>query len=356
MLVGEHGYPKVNVYYMIPVEVYGDNARIYEDPVTWADRRLGVDDLIRFRSELLSARLQIPVSKPEKLYESEIGLAVISERPVDSEAELEKAPIPNLRFDGVTKPLGPRAPAKRIKVSSNPKLNPNVERIIYEDLNAVNSVEELYKSGVDIYTIQRLLSIGFLGKRFRRRLVPTRWSITAIDDMISRMLRRELKGKPELVDTRVYYNEYVGNKFLVIVKPGPGNFEWIEIWQPRSFWVREISKPIIWKVEENSLGEASAMDGGFSAARLAILESLYREGRRGDVIIVREITPAYYVPLGNWHIRETVRRAMTIKPIAINPTEKELQEILEKRINYNPEGILSRTRLMKNKKNLTSYL
>jgi len=356
MLVGEYGYPRVNVYYMIPVDVYGESSRIYEDPVAWTTRRLGLDDIVRLRSELLSARLEMPVHEPERLYESEVGLAGVSEKPVDSEAELEKAPIPNLRFDGVTKPLGPRAPARRIRVSSNPKLNPVVEKVVHDDVDAMSSVEELYKSGVDIYTIQRLLSLGFLGKRFRRRLVPTRWAITAVDDMVSRVLRRELRGRPEVQDTRVYYNEYLGNRFLIVVKPGPGAFEWIEVWQPRSLWVRETSNPVVWRVEENALGETTAVDGGFSAARLAVLEALAEEGRRGDVIIVREVTPAYYAPVGNWHIRETVRRAVKLKPIAVNPTRRELLEILVEHVNYNPQSLLSKSKLLKPPITLNEFL
>ena len=356
MLVGEYGYPRVNVYYMIPVDVYGESSRIYEDPVAWTTRRLGLDDIVRLRSELLSARLEMPVHEPERLYESEVGLAGVSEKPVDSEAELEKAPIPNLRFDGVTKPLGPRAPARRIRVSSNPKLNPVVEKVVHDDVDAMSSVEELYKSGVDIYTIQRLLSLGFLGKRFRRRLVPTRWAITAVDDMVSRVLRRELRDRPEVQDTRVYYNEYLGNRFLIVVKPGPGAFEWIEVWQPRSLWVRETSNPVVWRVEENALGETTAVDGGFSAARLAVLEALAEEGRRGDVIIVREVTPAYYAPVGNWHIRETVRRAVKLKPIAVNPTRRELLEILVEHVNYNPQSLLSKSKLLKPPITLNEFL
>jgi len=217
-------------------------------------------------------------------------------------------------------------------------------------------VEELYRAGVDVYTIQRLLSLGFLGRRLRRRLVPTRWSITAVDDIISRALRRELRGKPEVQDVRVYYNEYLGNRFLVVVKPGPGGFEWIEVWQPRSIWVKEAAEPIVWRVEENALGEATAVDGGFSAARLAVLEALAREGRRADVVIVREITPEYYAPLGNWHVRETVRRAMGLKPLAVNPTLGELKSVLGERMEYSPENILSKAKLLAEKRKLTDYI
>lgn len=48
------------------------------------------------------------------------------------------------------------------------------------------------------------------------------------------------------------------------------------------------------------------MDGGFEAARLAILESLACLG--GSVAVVRQIGEDYYLSVGNWQIRETVRR------------------------------------------------
>ncbi len=42
------------------------------------------------------------------------------------------------------------------------------------------------------------------------------------------------------------------------------------------------------------------MDGGYHAARLAVLEHLYKRGMRASIIVVREITPRYYASVGNW--------------------------------------------------------
>jgi hypothetical protein len=74
------------------------------------------------------------------------------------------------------------------------------------------------------------------------------------------------------------------------------------------------------------------------------------------VIIVREITPAYYAPVGNWHIRETVRRAVKLKPIAVNPTRRELLEILVEHVNYNPQSLLSKSKLLKPPVTLNEFL
>lgn len=355
IIVGEYGYPEVSLYYMVPPEVYGEEARVYEDPVGWSEARASLGDIIRYRGELLSAKLDVRVDRPETLYEREVGLAGLSEKPVDSEVHLERMPVPSLKFDGITKPLGPRAPARLIKVTGNASLNPNVEKTLWDDVKASEAIVELYNRGVNVYTLQKLLSLGFLGRKARRRIVPTRWAITAVDDTISRGLREKLRGAPEVEDSRIYYNEYLGNKFLIIVKPGPGRFEWLEIWQPRSFWIRGVGNPVVWRVYEDPRGNVSSMDGGFSAARLAVLELLSSHGRRADVVIIREITPSYYAPVGNWHIRETVRRAFTRRPLAVNPTLGELSSIIGEKVNYDPNIIESKLRLLKPGRTLEDY-
>ncbi|MEM0193757.1 MAG: hypothetical protein QXF27_04190, partial [Metallosphaera sp.] len=40
--------------------------------------------------------------------------------------------------------------------------------------------------------------------------------------------------------------------------------------------------------------------------------------RSAGVIIIREITKDYFAPLGNWHIRETVKRSFQNKIAVLN--------------------------------------
>ena len=56
------------------------------------------------------------------------------------------------------------------------------------DASAAVALVELYSSGISLDHISRLLSLGLLGKK--RKLVPTRWSITASDDMIGKELKK----------------------------------------------------------------------------------------------------------------------------------------------------------------------
>ena len=189
---------------------------------------------------------------------------------------------------------------------------------------------ELYRAGVDVYRLQRALSLGALGRLRARRLVPTRWAITAVDDMLAGHLRERLRDKPWIDGVEVYTADYLGNRFTIILHPGPGSFEWIEVWHPRGLWTESSPEPLVWRVTETPRGEVSEPDGGFSAARTAVLEALEARGRRADVIIVREITPSYYAPVGNWHIRETVRMALAGKPLRYDSLDGALNYALSR--------------------------
>ena len=52
------------------------------------------------------------------------------------------------------------------------------------------------------------------------------------------------------------------------------------------------------------------MTGGYYAARIGALEYLKKIKRQAGVIVFREITPEYWLPIGVWQIRENVRAAM----------------------------------------------
>ena len=349
VLVGEAGYPRVRLYFMVPPGLYGEDAAYRDAPSLWAERREPLASIIRLRSELVSATIRAEVRDPFSLYTREIGLASISRDPVDTEALLSKPPVARLRFDGISKPRGPAAPARRIVVSGDPKLDSPVEKAIWDDALAADAVWELYRSGVPVYTIQKMMSLGFLGRLRNRRLVPTRWAITAVDEILSQRIRRELRGRPTIDKPELYYGEYLGNRFLIVLLPGPGTFEWIEAWKPATVWTRQARKTIVIRVEEDPLGRATAEDGGFSAAKLPVLEHLYSRARTADAVILREITPSYYAPVGNWHIRETVSQAMAKGPVATAEDEAEVRSLAARILREkggDPEPLLAASRLI----------
>ncbi|RLG85940.1 MAG: hypothetical protein DRO15_06820 [Thermoprotei archaeon] len=331
-VVGEYGYPKVSIYLGIPPEIRGYEASLYDNPKEWWGRA-SLLDILKLRASMIHARLRVPIPKPEYLYEKEISLAAISEKPVDAEAKLKSLPKPRLSIKDMIPPIGPVATTNSLKIVDNPKLHRKLEQIIWDDVKAQEALWELYNSGVSIYIIQRALSAGLIGSKIRRRIVPTRWAITATDTTISRYLLREVNSCNEITESKIFFKSYLGNRFWIIMFPGPYRFDWIEIWHPVTVFTREASKPIIIYNYENWRGKARYLDGGYQAARLSVLEYLSSIKRKAHVIVVREITPEYYASVGNWHIRETVRNALASGGRSFTSID-ELLSIIRHRSKY----------------------
>jgi len=325
-VVGEHGYPKVKVYVGVSADTNTD-VKFLEDPPRWWDSSLKLEDIIKLRSEMINIvnEGRYHVRDVEKLYSREISLIQVSDRPVDCEVKVEKILDRNIMFDLRLLPLSMRVLGS-IKVTTNPHIDHRMEKMIHDyDMKARDAIVELYKSGIDVYNIQRALSFGLLGTRRFRRIVPTRWAITAVDRTITKYLREEVKKFSEVPEFELYQVEYMNNRFTVIVIPGDLRVRWIEFWYPRAGMEHRDNRPVLsLEIVEDLRGEVETMDGGFEAARMGILEALCKRRRKGKIIIIREILPNYYIGVGNWHIREDMRRIFTLKPIVRSSDDREL--------------------------------
>jgi len=94
----------------------------------------------------------------------------------------------------------------------------------------------LYNRGFDVYEVNTILSAGAMGQNHERKLVPTRWSITAVDDTVGKYVRGGLLNRDTIDQTEVWYNEYMGNRYWVVLTPGRWEFELVEMKAPESVW------------------------------------------------------------------------------------------------------------------------
>lgn len=326
VIVGESKYPMVPVLYQVPPGVSGEEAKQYDNPVGWWGR-LTLRDIISRRSYQVASVVRVNVSDFAKLYETEVSLASVSTKPVDSEAILKKQPVPKLTFKMGLDPVGPSAEAEKIRVVGNAVLPKTLEKLVWDDVKAQEALFRLYIDGVDLYTVIRALSLGLLGKLKNRKLVPTRWAITAVDSTLSKRMLRDLLDKPTINSVEVYRGQYLGNRFTILLYPGRYMSEWIEVWFPSTVFTKQAGTPVIIYNRDNALGKTLSMDGGFDAARFAVIEHLWRRGRKASAVIVREIFPDYYASVGNWHIRETVRAAMSGAPTKFSSLNEALEYV-----------------------------
>ena len=324
-VVGESGYPKVRVIVGVPPNVTGSESKEYENPKGWWGKK-SLNEIIELRSSLVSASInKVRVDEPWRLYEKEISLASVSTDPVQLEVKSDSKILPKLKFDGVLMPRGPSMEAKDITVVDDPKVPRKLEALIFDDVKAEDAIRELYLSGEDVYTIIPALSLGLLGLKKNRKLVPTRWAITATDSALGKFLLEEVREFEEVNEVQVFYSAYLGNRFFVILFPSKYRGVWVEIWHPMSLWA---SEPVVVDLYENFWGEYDMLDGGYMAARLGVLEYMYRIRRQAGFVIVREVTKDYYAPVGNWHIRETVRRAFNNLVFKTSDLKKALDYVM----------------------------
>jgi hypothetical protein len=218
------------------------------------------------------------------------------------------------------------------RLSENPTVDRAVDRIVSDsDALATDALRELYTRGIDVYQATRLMSAGLLGMKKDRKLVPTRWAITAVDSNLSNHLRSRIDQNQEIPEILLFSAEYLGNHFEILMLPGPYSFELIEMWLPRSVWVGDGPTQVVSDYEDwRPRTKYSLLGGGYYATRLAALEHLDSIGRQAKILAVREISPTYWAPLGVWVVRETARRAFAGKPRRFDTVEGAIEFMARK--------------------------
>lgn len=309
VFVGRYGYPKVKVGPMIP-PLHGDTT-ILDRTELWAGK--SIEEIANYRLSLVRGVLSVNVHDTAGRYMENMQELAMSERPAESEATFEKKPFADVelekevRLNSEAAPFGPAAPIRTFKASSL-SADQRIEVIHYDtDLKASDAVMELYKRGVETSSIHRVLSVGMLGLKNNRKLVPTRWSISATDDIISGRLARENEASPAIDLFEVTQYTHFANYYSVVLIPDDiWSFEMIESWFTSN---GQIATGADYE-DARGLDHYPTIAGAYFAARLAVAEHLARRRRKAAALVLREVHPEYVMPLGVWQIREGVREAL----------------------------------------------
>jgi len=333
LFIGRHGYPYVNVGPLIPPTL-GDTS-LLDYPERWLDEGLGLEGLVDMRVKLFRGKARAHVgeaSNPGGIV-ALIQEVALSKDSVEAEVEFSKRPAASLILDDEVQPMGPSGSINRLTLGST-STHHSLDKVYCDlDLKAEEALMKLYSEGVPVSQIQRAFSAGIMGVGRRRRLTPTRWSITAVDSLISRRLRDEVvKRSPEVNEYRVYDLNVLDNEFLVLMMPGAWSYESIEAWYPGSAWNPDAQTIAFCGDWEPYWGRTTyaSMGGCYYAARLAVVEALSRERRQAQVLVLREARPGYLMPIGVWIVREAVRRALRAKPMTFDTAEEALSYAFSK--------------------------
>ncbi|MDE1768918.1 MAG: hypothetical protein KGH62_06175, partial [Candidatus Micrarchaeota archaeon] len=160
----------------------------------------------------------------------------LADRFVYADAKLTRKPNMMISMGENSQPFGPSAPLKELSLGGI-HTNTKVENAHSDTaMNASTAIIELYGKGVMVSKIQKALSAGLLGIGANRKFVPTRWSITAVDDTLGRENLKTVKQCDTIDSYRVYHSVALDNRWIVIMAPGEWSYELVEAFYPKTTW------------------------------------------------------------------------------------------------------------------------
>ncbi len=340
IFIGHNNYPKVRVGYLL-TQKYNHN----DDPKFFIQNKLNIPAIIQKRRQLLNSTTNADIKNPKILDKAQ--LVAKSSNPVDSEITLSNLKA-NFTTDNVNMPFGPTGQLQSIRITENVKINKAIDKITSDtDIKAKDGLNELTKKHIDEYHLTKLLSVGTLGKN--PKLVPTKWSITAVDDIIGLHAHEEVLDYAEM-NFEIHYGDYLGNKYIICFFPGAYSYEFIEIIFPKT---KDNSTDDFvidsdFEYTEGRTKYAFETAGGYYASRLPIIQYLQQKKRQSKVIVFRCITDDYTTPLGVWVVREGVRSCLNKK---LNVDESKAKEtifkLLQKWGMNNPKKAIDKSKLLK---------
>lgn len=354
--VGRYGYPCVNVGILSPVgpdsTIGREDVWKYDAPRYWASANYKIPQIIDFRSSLINSRFRAGVMETNKLVEisQEVGMA---SKPVEVEINLEQKPQFRINNETYLAPTGPNAKLVKAEITSNPKIDTRVDRIVSDtDFKSHDAMISLYKKGFDENFVSKILSVGNLGLGGKRRLVPTRWSITAADDTIGKDIIQRIRDYKHS-DYLSFFDSYLGNYYLVLCFPDCWSYELFETYMPNASWnqSKELQYTTDYEPYSGRKQYAYNCAGGYYAARLPVAEKLDSMKRQAAVLVIRVITGEYIAPLGVWVCRESARKAMGSRPIEFASHRLMMtyaKSLLRKKFGIDGDILFKNSRIIEN--------
>ncbi len=357
---------KANVGILSPLEGK-EEAWKYDNPYHWFQNNYDIKKIVELRANLINARKMsniFDVRNSSKFLDLAQEIAM-SSKTTTVEVELKKKLRPKLSIDSIHLPFGPSGEINKINSADNIKLNSKIERVFYDtDLKAADAMLSLHNFGFTEYQLSQLLSIGIMGLKYNRKLVPTRFGITATDDTIGKDHIKKIKNYPVIEKHRLYWGNYLGNYYLIFLFPDAWSYELFESAMPDNLLTpnENIYTTTDYESYEGRKYYTDNTVGGYYAARLSLLEELKKLKKQASCLLLRYVTSEYSAPLGVFVVRQAVRKTLASQMWEFENKKDMLESarmIIMNKFKYNISCQLKESRLLDkiNKQiKLTSFL
>ena len=331
--VSWQNYPNVAV---APLSALPDEVSDLSDsPEKWYG--LDQEKIISFRESLLRSYKSMPVnSAANPNYELlDFQELAMSEKTFEVQVNLKSKPREETKFDSFSAPMGPSAKLEKIQLIENPRVPKKLDYYASDtDAKSNTALIDLFEAGFPVSTLSKVLSSGALGVKKNRKLVPSRWSITACYSNISKHFIEDKIKSYSIIDTfKLFHSNYLDNNFWVMLLPAPWSFEQLEAWLPGGIWTSQAKEiQIMGDYESNKglKGYPTETEGAYFAARLGVTEYLEKEKKQAAVVIFREVGTGYKLPLGSWLILANVRHALKEKALDFSTSELAMEFLAKK--------------------------
>ena len=354
--VGRFGYPHVNVGVLSP-QFTGDTSQ-YDSPRLWSRENAAIGNIASLRYGLVNSRTQASVKEIQKGGKfldiiQEVGMA---KKAVELEVNLKQAPQLQFRPEKEIIPFGPQAVIRNARITANPSVDSRVERVVSDtDLKAAPAIVSLYQKGFEESALNKILSVGSVGLKENRKLVPTRWSITAVDDTIGKQLIKDIKDLA-VGEYAAYFGGGWGNYYLLLFFPEVWSYELFETYlaNPVNPWSKQgLMYSTDYENYEGRKNYAEETAGGYYSCRISVLEKMKELKRQGSCLALRFITSEYNIPLGVWVCREATRKSLQEKPLTFADQGlmmKYAEELIKRKFGFDINLLLKESKLLKVKK------
>ncbi|MBO5151007.1 MAG: hypothetical protein J6B73_02405 [Methanobrevibacter sp.] len=303
VFIGRWSYPKVYAGPMMVGEA-GDTS-IMDSPESWIGQNKQQEDIINYRMNLVRGKQLIKIDDLENPFVEKLQDISLASTSIDSEATFGKTPTGSMLTED-SMPHGPSAVIEKFDIDAV-KWDRQLEKTFYDtDLKAGDAVVNLHNKDVPFSAMQKAFSVGAIGTKNKRKLVPTRWSITACDSTLADRFLKEVRKFEKLDTYRVYEFGSLNNYYIIILTPTEWQYEWYE-----AFIKIMGNEELIYSDYETNGGkkEYSIVGGCYYTAKMAVLDYLLKIKKQSGLLILREAYEGY-VPLGVFNVRENIKEAM----------------------------------------------
>jgi hypothetical protein len=296
-----------------------EHLSIYDFPQVW--QGLDRDTIFSMRRHLY--RFLLPVDarsmQPEGVIRTlqEIALSV---RPIALRVEGESLRPRGLQFRSGQLPSSNDVMIQSIELLSEPEISKVAERITQQDIPATEGIWRLLDYDYSLDQVVRLMSIGLLGRKKTRRILPTRSAYKAtINAFIDRVVM-ELIESPSISSYEIHSGNLFGDQFFVLLHPGESRVDYLSL----DVSGNKITRGFAFEgLHQWSSDAKTSLYSDY--ARFSVYRKLMRRKERCHVTVFHLMKDPRNQLLGPWISRAGVDEALASESIKFDNRENAIQ-------------------------------